>query len=285
MGKSLLQMLDFWPVTRVADALFAPHEGSNWHDDYDYIAYNDPSKGGSGSVIARLLAKRQPDLKDKTFSLPELADALRKEQRKHRILFLEDCIMTGDECIGHLRNHLVEIASCNNIAFKFAIRTEYGTLRLRNYIRRMGFNQVSVIESPLGYIKNLSSDSHTLMQSDQLFDEAGRLLNPGKNLINGIELCGKRFLSVDQRRNLCRFCRTVGKQLMFHYFQAKGDSAAAANDKAGENSLGFGDLGLMIAFAHGVPDNSLPLFRCGGEVSVNGQTVNWIPLFPNAAGS
>ncbi len=135
MGRALLQMLDFWPATLVRDALFSPHDAGDWLNSYDFIVHNDPTKGGSGAVIARLLAKARPDLADKTFPLPKLIENLSQDRQSHRIVFLEDCIMTGDECINLLRHDFKDIASRNSIDFKFAARTSYGTLRLQNYIR------------------------------------------------------------------------------------------------------------------------------------------------------
>lgn len=282
IGDALLKMIDFWPMARVIDSLAISEGKSDWLDGYDIISHKDPSKGGSGAIIARLLAKSRPDLKAKFVPLPHMKEKLRPDGT--RILFLEDCIMTGYECISLLRSDFKEIALSHNIDFKFATCTAYGLFRLDHYIRRGRIQNVKVIKSASGFFDNISPEGHDRAKIDQLFDDSDKLKPHGKQLLTGIDVLGKTFLSTDQRRNLDRFCRTVGRQLMFHHFQSRGDSAAQANDRASENALGFGDMGMTVAFAHGVPDNTIPLFRCAGEVSLNGKVVDWLPLFPNAVG-
>ncbi|MCI0557086.1 MAG: hypothetical protein MN733_01215 [Nitrososphaera sp.] len=59
IGEALLQLVDFWPSSRIGDALFefkGTHGGTasnrHWMDSHDFVTYNDPSKGKSGAMIS-----------------------------------------------------------------------------------------------------------------------------------------------------------------------------------------------------------------------------------------
>jgi hypothetical protein len=251
------------------------------------LVFNDPSRGNSGAVVSRALVKRWPALKGRAKSLPELVELLTgASERSRRILFLEDCIMSGDQCIRLLRGQMAGIASKNLVHLRFAVGTAYGIARLRHYLNQNGLVRVSVTEPGLGFIPNLTPDALDLAERGNLFDAQVRIQGREKHVIPGISLQGKKILNWNamQRQGAQRFCRFVGKQLMFYHYQSSGESPERAEELAQENSLGFHDLGLLVAFAHGVPDNTIPLFRCGGRVSVDGLTVDWVPLFPNATG-
>ena len=194
--------------------------------------------------------------------------------------------MTGEQCIRLLREEMAGIAAKNDIHFKFAIGTAYGIARLKHHLTRNGLAKVSVIEPAVGFIPNLTPEALRLAERGTLFDAQGRIQARERHLISGINLRAKMILNMnaDHRQGAQRFCRYVGNQLMFYHFQSTGESPERAVELAQENALGFHDLGLLVAFAHGVPDNTIPLFRCGGKVSVDGLTVDWVPLFPNATG-
>jgi hypothetical protein len=278
MGVALLQMLDVWPVHRLCEALFEVPTGkqSDWVNTYDLIVYNDTRRGESAAMISRLVKVRWgSNAAGRIRSVPEL---LASGDRGRRILYLEDCIMTGEECLSLLKGPFAQIAAVNTIDLKFAVGTAYGVHRLQNFIRE-GFKGISIIQPVAGYILNLTPDAIAMSAAGALFDESGRMKTGGK-LLTGIQLRGARIFNSSDRKLLHWFCRTVGRQLMFEHFQDEGFSAAEAVDMADANSFGFGGLGLLLAFAHGVPDNTLPLFRSAGRVSVNGCSINWLPLFP-----
>src|SRR5208283_2719092 len=218
--------------------------------------FNDPSRGNSGSVVSRALVKRWPALKPRAKSLPELVEVLAaKGERSNSILFLEDCIMSGDQCIRLLQGPMAAIAAHNVVQFKFAVATAYGIARLRHYVNLICLTDVNVIGPELGLIPNLTPDALRLAERGHLFDAQSRIQARERHIISGINLRGKAILDWNamQRQGAQRFCRFVGKQLMFHHFQSAGETPQRAQELADENSLGFHDLGLLVAFAHGVP--------------------------------
>ena len=292
IGKALLQVLDFWSSSKVGDALFEyqrrrgnPAGVDEWLNLHDFITYKDPSKGNSGAVVSRFLAKRWPGLSGKTKPWPEVLELLRaKPAATYRILYLEDCILTGQECISLLNNLPDGVLAKNALTFKFAVGTAYGIHRLEHYAGLKKWQKVSVIKPVSGFIPNLKPEALKIAEQGLLFDANARIQNQGNYVIPGISIRGGRALNSNQRKEIISFCRTVGRQLMFYYLQDKFGSPQQANEMAQEQSLGFGNLGLLTAFAHGVPDNVIPLLRCGGSVSVDGHSVEWVPLFPQATG-
>lgn len=276
-GSALLRVLDFWPVTRLGNALIrppAPASSSDWLDPYDYVTYGDPTTGKSSAIISRYLRNRFPQLSTR-FSPLNLVKA---EQGK-RILYFEDCLMTGSECIEVIKasKHLSQ-AGCA-IDLKFGTGTQYGIERVKNFLRRNELSAVNLISSPDAFISNLNSEAIDRANRGRLFSDTDNLIGGG--IIPGLKLAGTRTLTSDQRKNLLYICRQLGKQLMFSYFQGFQHEPAQAAELAAEHSLGFGNMALVTAFAHGVPDNILPVIRCAGTVSFEDRRCDWKPLFPH----
>ena len=79
------------------------------------------------------------------------------------------------------------------------------------------------------------------------------------------------------------FCVNIGEQLWRDYIVKKNfDLGAWPDDRIRRCALGKEGLGLTFAFPHSVPKASLPILWAGGSVTLNGTSIVWIPLFPNA---
>ena len=283
VGQALLQLLDFWPDHKICEALFESSEeppifkNGDWLNLYDLVIYNDPSKGKSSAVISRYV-KQKWGVQDKIISLP---NALLLQRAKRRILFFEDCIMTGTECMGLFDDGKLDgLLASSNIDFKFAVGTQYGIYRFETFIKRAHMDdKVSIIKPAIGYIRNVTEAGVQAFTGDRLFNASCEVIDPGKYLINGINLRGAKHFNASQRSHIIHFCRDIGTQLMFNRFQRLGHEGEIASEMASEHCLGFGNLGLLVAFAHGLPDNLVPLFRHGGKVFYNGKHIEWVPLF------
>jgi len=283
VGQALLQLLDFWPDHRICEALFEPSNHPtyskirDWLDAYDLVVYSDPSRGKSSAVVARYI-KGKWGVHDKIQSLP---NALKLPKEKRHILYFEDCIMTGTECMELVKKSGLEnILETSTIDFKFAVGTQYGLSRLETFIRRKNIqNKICIIRPTIGYINNLTENGLQAFKADRLFNSDYEVDNREKYIISGINLNGAKHFNSTQRDQLIFFCRDIGRQLMFRDFIAKDWDANVANEKANDNCFGFGNLGLLIAFAHALPDNLIPLFRLGGEVNYDGKSIEWVPLF------
>ena len=282
IGAALMRLLDFWPDCKISEALFEPKlphqrdDGDDLLKTYDLILYNDPSRGKSAAVVARYV-KTKWGIQDKVKSLPE---ALSTPGTNRKILFLEDCIMTGTECIALLKDpQMKTMLSGDEIDFKFAIGTQYGISRVEAFLSRSGLERVSIIKPRMGLIDNLTREAVNASFRGSIFNANDELVDAERYLIDGITLRGCKLINATKRSHVMHFCRLVGKQLMLSNYIRGGHDAAVANELAAQHALGFGNMGLLLAFAHGLPDNILPLFRLAGTVSHDGHCVDWVPLF------
>ena len=81
------------------------------------------------------------------------------------------------------------------------------------------------------------------------------------------------------------FCAKVGEQLWLSYITRKNfDLVAWPDDRIRRCALGMEGLGLTFAFPHSVPKASLPVLWARGRVTLNGVSIDWVPLLPNADG-
>jgi hypothetical protein len=282
IGQSLLQLLDFWPDHKICEALFEADirtDNSNGEDflsRYDLIVYNDTSQGKSAAVISRYI-KNKWGFNDKIKSLPH---AIQLEPKGQRILFFEDCIMTGTECMNLFKDKNFAMLLSNHIDFKFAVGTQYGLSRFATYIKRTNLHEtISIIQPRMGHIQNLTSLGIRAFKDNNLFDTNYELIDRNNHLINGIILKTDTFFNASQRARILHFCETIGEQLMMNNLQRSGYEATLAIEMASKHCFGFGNLGLLVAFAHSIPDNLIPLFRLGGKVFYRGKHVEWLPLF------
>ncbi len=294
IGAALLKLLAIWPSNTVCEELFTPvlnkgvrgkpPKAKDWLDSYEHIIHNDVSHGASSTVILRFLKTRWGD---RFLASVKPIDALPKLNVTEgtRILFLEDCIMTGQEAIETLkRAEITQALERGSVDFKVAVATRWGIERVRAYAALAGLGGAFVLEPRSGLIENLSQQGEGALKRGELFRTGpGQPVCVEGHVVCGVNIAAKGAFNRTERLELVRFCRTIGKQLMFHHFLANGYPADEASDQGGRQCFGFGNLGLLLVFAHGVPDNTIPLFWLGGEVSYEGHVFEWSPLFPQPA--
>ena len=294
VGNALLKLLDMWPSSRVCEELFTPvlnkgirgkpPKAEEWLESVRYIVHNDVSRGASSAVVLRFLKTRWgerflPRIKP-IEALPGLVITART-----RILFLEDCIMTGQEAIGTLkRAEITGVLGCGSVDFKVAVATQWGVERVRAYASSAGLRNAFILEPRSGYIENLSEQGQEALRRGELFAAGvGAPVGDERYVACGVNVTAKGAFKRTERLEIVRFCRLVGRQLMFHHLLGNGYPAGQASEEAGRQSLGFGNLGLLLVFAHGVPDSTIPLVWLGGKISYEGRTLEWSPLFPQSA--
>lgn len=289
IAEKLLLMLDFWTLRRTSDELLLPpkhmsssEDAENWLESFDYITFRDPASGSSGAVMARVMKKWRPTLRQKSKPFPEVAALCEHaSQSSPRILFLDDCIMTGKQASDLLAKPMyAALRTRVSLSFKVAVATSYGRYAVLQAAKNAGWTSVEVVEPSAGFIPNMSPEASDAAARGHLFQYPQRLRAELRAPIPGFRLPQFRdVMRSNQRKEVDRFCRRIGSQLMFHHFQGEGFEPASATEKARENSLGFGNLGMLVVFAFAVPDNVLPLFWCSGQVSENGVVLDWMPLF------
>jgi hypothetical protein len=283
IGVALLKMLDFWPSSKINDALFEKPKGGNgdWLREYDRIVYNETSTGKSSAIVSRAVKQRlSGEFMGHITPFGEFMEILKNNNHlPQKFLFLEDCIMTGQEAIAlvdSLKNF--RGLGMHKIDLKFAVGTEYGISRLRKYLSQNEISSISIIQPQIGHIPNLSKSGEEARKNNMLFDDKFNLCS-SSYVINGIHLRGATAFSSDNRKRICNFCKKIGKQLILENTNLPGPILMQVDTVARDHGLGFGNLGLMTAFAHHIPDNVVPLFKLGGKVSFERQFFEWVPLF------
>jgi hypothetical protein len=132
-------------------------------------------------------------------------------------------------------------------------------------------------------VENLTKEASALPEGE-LFDDKGEFLRPSEHMISGIDLRARDYFNKSQRKGIVSLCKAIGGPLMRLHMQQKGWQPEKIAARLGNWELGFGGLGLLLAFAHGVPKPALPLLWIEGGISVDyfgyRWRGSWIPLFP-----
>ncbi len=290
IGDALLKLLDFWPSSKVCDALFqipgVPYlsseaESINWLSSYDCIAFNETDTGESAAIICRFAKKRVGEILLK--KRVNLRRHLESEPNPSRILFLEDCLMTGTELKKLFDIFPDDLLSTHEIDLRFASGTVFGQQRLQTYLNGRDLTQVRILEPHEGFIPNLTPEGIKAAEDGRLLNAQFELADPTKTLINGIQLRAAGHFKKSQRKNMVTFCEAIGSPLMRLHLQRKKWTDERINRVMPSWALGPSGLGLLVGFAHGIPKPALPLFWLGGDirVSVFGRQFkgDWCPLF------
>lgn len=259
----------------------------------DAAAFNQDDRGvKSGEVIANLLTKRLPNLQ--VFRSP--AEAIERFPTG-RVVMVEDGLWSGTEAIGVFESLLGRrqgrektkalsepgLLSDSELTLVYGIGTDYGQAMVRRYLADEGLSNIQIY---CGGLVPVATQGLLESIGDSGFDvlalrESGPALG---NITPHLEACLAPFTPM-QRSEAIAFCRLIGKQLLRNYLsnqvQTKGWNMWA-EERLEKCSLGMHGLGLAHAFGHSVPKATIPLLWGQGQVTWNGKTINWVPLFRNA---
>jgi hypothetical protein len=285
IGDALLKLLDFWPSSKVCDHLLRGIELSEddqqkWLGSYDVIAFNEARSGNSSAIVCRFAKKRfGTSLDDRRV---DFATHFR-EGGTGRVLFLEDCLMTGSEVIKLFKQIPIETLRKSEIDLRFATGTAFGQKRLQMHLDWQKLPNVRICVPPGEFVQNLTAPGSTAADSSALLDEHFELASPNY-VKDGVDMRAAGFFNDNERKRIVRFCRTVGEPLMRAQLQRKGWAAERIETLMPEWGLGPSGLGLLTVFAHGAPKPALPLLWLGGQVEVKLEAhryirCDWIPLF------
>ncbi len=290
IGRALLKLLDVIPSGEVGDALLRPpHDLVNrqttgataWMNAYKKIVCWETSGVRSSALVSRYVLKRLGEpMRGLICSFEQIQPA---DLAEGPILFLEDCLMTGTECVKRIKTlrPLIQQSGQVQIDFRFAVTTAFGISRVRSLLLREGIAGIRILDSDFPTIGNLTPQGSIAASADRLFDGQNNIVAPAENVINGLTLRAKGVFDDGRRNQILRLCRIIGEQLMRQYLPTIGVPLGNAADIARRVPFGLDNLGLVFAFAHGVPDGTLPVFWVGGEVSIGSEKFTWVPLFPS----
>ena len=296
IGEHLLRTLDFWDPERLASTLEINEKRLA---QFDCICLKRQHAGKSADYLGSLLRKRVSVLV-KNFPICDFVTTFNDSSSggiPKRVLFIEDSLLTGTEMTNFLSGLLglpstdrawpvsaLKQPSCLldcDVEFQFPVTTSLGQFRLRSFLETNGFKLGKLRFSDSGFIEVLTNLGHEALLAGQFFDPAlsNCPLAPDQHL-ERVAFRGA-WKKESQRIELEKFCREIGGQLFAEYLRQKG--WIWPEQKIGASSLGMHGLGLNLAFSHSVPKASLPLLWASGTVKFDGSTIEWRPLFCNAA--
>ena len=296
IGERLLRSLDFWDPARLKLTVALDDLPSA----FDCLCVNRLRPGKSADFLANLFSKhvkaRYPRFPIEDFS--EVLSDSSKQQKYRRILFVEDCLLSGTEITNFL-SALLNIPSASGRQWKidplpdpvalrqfacemrFAVATSLGVWRLRHFLANQGLGNMQVGVSETEMIEVLQPAGKRALEEGCFYEDS--LANCPRDVAGHIDPVALRgnWKNGDQRANFAAFLRDVGGQLFRSYLVRTGYQWPEKKVVACE--LGMHGLGLNLAFGHSVPKASLPLFWMDGLVVFRGSTIQWQALFPNAA--
>ena len=213
----------------------------------------------------------------------DFAKLISKSGPARKILLMEDCLVTGTEIIRLFQSLPAEALRLHRIDMKFAVGTESGKRKLETYLRSNGFSNVQILVPNEGLIQNLTGAGKVLPDGS-LFGSDGELVNPSEHVYSGIQMRARGFFNKTQRTNIVSMCKSISAPLMRLHLQRMNWEAEKIEAILPRWELGFSGLGLLLAFAHGIPKPALPLLWIEGNISVEHlgyrKRGDWIPLFP-----
>ena len=300
LGERLLRALDFWPPIRLRDAAALDNDLAL---NFDCLCLNTVRQGKSASFLSNLFAKairaKFPKFLIEDFRTL-FADPARLAEHQ-RVLFIEDCLLTGTEMTNFLsallgiphpkgrKSAYVALPDASalravEVELRFIVASDVGLSRLNRFLIDHDLPNMLVKVDPAGIRNVLTAEGKSALEADRLYETDPKLNNCMRDSDKNIARAALAGLWKNdaQLGRATDFLRGVGDQLFRNYLvRAKFDTWDER--KIAPCAFGMHGFGMMLAFAHSVPKASLPLFWIDGPVSFPGGTIQWRPLFPNAA--
>jgi hypothetical protein len=292
VGERLLRILEFWSDSRIREALRIDEDGLK---GFDCVSVNRHQYAGkSADAIAQLVQKqldanRFSGIHDRVL---DFRDAIQNEEIK-TILFVEDCLITGNEMVRVLTALMDQPDVFGNskaqpldnpdlirekeITLRFAVVTNGGIAYVRRFLSRYNLTNIQIEVKGVEQIDTLTTDGLTRIESDSLYDEEDCVIELERHIIRScfkpLEIWGSR----GKVERALKFCAEIGRQLYRLYVNKRGKQMPER--KLEEASLGIRGMALALAFSHSVPKETLPLFWMGGGIEWDKKKVHWYPLF------
>lgn len=292
VGEKLLRILEFWTDSRIKEALKINEEGLR---GFDCVSVNRHQYAGKSADAIALLVQKQLDanrfggIRERVL---DFRDAIQDEEIK-TILFVEDCLITGNEMVRVLTALMGQPDPFGNskaeplnnpdlirekeITLRFAVVTNGGLAYVRWFLNEHNLANIQIEVEGVEQIDTLTADGLSRIESGSLYDEEDCVIELERHVIRScfkpLEIWGSR----EKVERALKFCTAVGRQLYRLYINKRGKQMLER--KLEEASLGIRGMALALAFSHSVPKETLPLFWMGGEIEWDRKKVRWLPLF------
>ncbi len=296
VGEHLLQLLDVMSLADLGDSLCADSElyGADL-----VLGFNNDTLGKSGATVSNVVRK-----KCASATLLPITEAIQAGDHPKVLRLVEDGLFSGTEIQAIFdslrgtrppgRTQKVPSLPDPNLLSRVPIRLHFGVVcdfgeaAFRQYTASHSLPNIQVVVSAAAKtIRVLCRTASPNPQNDPRESSLAATRTFREQLWSRVVPYafqdGKGWKSPDFRSRARTFCEEVGEQLWRRYIvKKKFDAAAWPEERIKRCALGMDGLGLAFAFPHSVPKASLPLFWAAGVVSLDGVSLDWAPLFPNA---
>jgi hypothetical protein len=295
VGEHLLQLLDVMSLAELGDSLSVD---SDFYGVDLVIGFNNEKWGKSGATVSNLIRKKCASAK-----LLPVTEAIQAGEHPKVLRLVEDGLFSGTEIraiFESLRGArppsrvqkvpvLPDPSKLSRVPIRlhFGAVCDFGEAMLREYLAANSLPNVQVVVAAAKKIRVLFGH-HAL----NLPSEVTECDPPDQKLVRDHLLSrvvpfafqdDKGWRSSASQLRARTFCEVVGEQLWRSYIaKKKFDVARWPEGRIKLCALGMEGLGLTFAFPHSVPKATLPLFWARGTVTLDGTSVDWVPLFPNA---
>lgn len=285
VAQRFLQVLDFWSPTRLLDVLGLTEEEL---DDFDCVTVNRFEAGRSGDALGSNIRKRLRSLKGKLLPLLDLAEAIDEPSFK-RVLFLEDCLLSGNELERVVRSLAGNLADgqkprarplerpdqlvATEVVMRFGVVSDAGTLTFERLKNTECLPKLHLDHERSSVYELLTERGALAHRCDKFRDDEGRILDYSGYLTLPV-FASKVWGGAERRERAMQFCAKIGEQLFAEYL--KNRNKEWIPERICQASLGYG---IALAFSHSIPKVTLPLFWMHGRCSYQGKTIEWLPLF------
>jgi hypothetical protein len=289
IGIGLLKELDFWTsgmMSKAFDHLLVDL------GRYDAICVNESvERGKSAGFISGLVSKRLGNLHpSKRIRLKDLHDAI-EDDAVRSILFLEDCMITGNE-LTRMLSDLQGAATTDRsskaklllnphklrekqITIAHALTSNWAMHDIPRWLQNESLSNIVLSKGSVPILETLTPEGLDALSRGQLLTAHDLLRSPGTDLIRPVF---RVFRDAGKRERAVRFCAELGRQLIERYYTDKEEPKI--EEWLVEGALGIRSHALALAFFHSVPKETLPLFWMSGPVlASNGQRMDWNALF------
>ncbi len=294
VGEHLLQLLDVLPLSDLGEALSID---SDFYGSDLLVGFNNDKWGKSWGTVSTLIRK-----KCTAASLLPITEAIEKGAHPRVLRLVEDGLFSGTEMraifdslrgarpVGRSQKvpQLKDPTVLSRVPAQvhFGVVADFGEAMLRRYMAANSLPNIQIVVSGAARkIRVLSSEFDVLPSPDgaTLADEAAFGSQLRSRVIPFVFQGDKGWKDLAARDRARTFCENVGEQLWRSYLAKKNFNMTDwPDDRVRRCALGMEGLGLAFAFPHSVPKASLPLLWASGTVTLNGVSVNWIPLLPSA---
>lgn len=299
IGEGLLKALDFWPEDRLIASVALTSAVLN---SFNHVCLHRSQSGKSADVLANLFTKQIKPLNPKFAGIEDFSTVLdaRVDLDGESILFLEDGLFTGTEMTKLFSDLLGQPVregrkakadplknrdglTARRITLLFPAATSLGVARLTQFLRDRNLSNIEVMPCAKGHYEVLTPLGQEAIKNGTFVDTViGNCpVDPDSHLIKMAFQDLDIWKTEDRVTRAIAFCKEIGQQLFQSYLDSMDYKWEP--EKVRRCALGMYGIGMAFAFAHSVPKVTLPLIWAGGKVQFQTKSINWIPLFPNAA--